>query len=373
MHGVVLVALVGGSLAVAHEHKSVTIDYDGHVATVDAYGDSVGDLLAYHHIPVGPDDLVQPAPSAAADDGGEVVVRTSREVTVEIDGEMTTFPTTAHTVGELLAALGPRGDGAVTSASRSSVLDRDAVRVSTVKTVHVAVDGSVLPIRTSQSTVRDVLDRAGISLGKHDRTSAPLDGAAVDGMVVLVSRGDSSSDTDTEVIPFETKTIESDELPKGYEVVRTAGVPGERVTTYSVKTLDGTEIERTVKKREVTREPVDEEVLVGTLDVSTATPDPGSAKAIAQAMAAERGWGGDQFSCLDQLWEKESGWRWNADNPTSTAYGIPQALPGSKMASVGSDWRTNPSTQIEWGLGYIASRHGTPCGAWSHSVAKGWY
>ncbi|GAA1731814.1 hypothetical protein GCM10009809_29070 [Isoptericola hypogeus] len=373
MHGVVLLALVGGSLAVTHEQKTVTIDYDGHVATVDAYGDSVGDLLAYHHIAVGPDDLVQPAPNGPARDGGEVVVRTSREVTVEIDGATTTFATTAHTVGELLAALGPRGDGAVTSASRSSVLDRDPVRVSTVKTVHVAVDGSVLPIRTSQSTVRDVLDVAGITLGKHDRTSAPLDGAAVDGMVVLVSRGDAGSDTVTEVIPFESTTIESDELPEGYEVVRTAGVPGERVTTYSVKTLDGTEIERTVKSREVTREPVDEEILIGTLDVSTATPDPGSAKAIGQAMAAERGWAGSQWSCLEQLWDKESGWRWNADNPASSAYGIPQALPGSKMATAGADWETNPATQISWGLGYIAGRYGTPCGAWSHSVDVGWY
>ncbi|MEN5073163.1 ubiquitin-like domain-containing protein [Isoptericola cucumis] len=373
VHGVVLVALLGGSLAVAQQHKSVTIDYDGQIATVDAYGDSVGDLLAYHHIPVGPDDLVQPAASASARDGGEVVVRTSREVTVEIDGELTTFPTTAHTVGELLAALGPRGDGAVTSASRSSVLDRDAVRVSTVKTVHVAVDGSVLPIRTSQATVRDVLDKAGISLGKHDRTSAPLDGAAVDGMVVLVSRGDSSSDTTTEVIPFETKTIESDDLPKGYETVRTAGVPGERVTTYSVKTLDGAEIERTVKNREVTREPVDEEILVGTMDVATATPDPGSAKAIGQAMAAERGWTGAEWPCLENLWDKESGWRWNADNPSSSAYGIPQALPGEKMATAGADWETNPSTQIEWGLGYIAGRYGSPCAAWGHSVDVGWY
>jgi uncharacterized protein YabE (DUF348 family) len=373
VHGAVLLALVGGSATVVQAHRTVTIDYDGHVATVDGYGASVGDLLAYHHIEVGPDDLVQPAASASVRDGGEVVVRTSRDVTVEIDGETTTFPTTARTVGELLSAMGPRGDGAVASASRSAVLGRDPVRVSTVKTVQVAVDGSVLPIRTSQSTVRDVLDAAGISLNKHDRTSVPPDAAAVDGMVVLVSRGDAGSDTKTEVIPFETETVESDELPKGYEVVRTAGVPGERVTTYRVRTLDGTEIERTVKSREVTREPVDEVIVVGTLDVASANPDPGSAKAVARGLAAERGWGDDQFSCLDSLWTKESGWRWNAENPSSGAYGIPQSLPGSKMATAGSDWRTNPATQIRWGLGYIAGRYGTPCGAWSHSMSVGWY
>ena len=373
MHGTVVLALVGGTAAVTQVHKTVTIDYDGHVATVGSYGASVSDVLRYHHIPLGPDDLVQPAASSAAADGGQVVVRSSREVTVEIDGEVTTFPTTAHTVGELLAALGPRGADAVTSASRTAALDRTPVRVSTTKTVQVAVDGLVLPIRTAQSTVRDVLATAGITLGEHDRTSVPLGGAAVDGMLVMVSRGDTDADRKTEVIPFETEKVESDELPKGYEVVRTAGVPGERVTTYEVRTLDGAEVQRTVVDREVTREPVDEVVVVGTLEVSTANPDPGSAKAIGKAMAAERGWGDDQYACLEKLWDKESGWRWNAENPSSGAYGIPQALPGTKMATAGSDWRTNPSTQIEWGLGYISGRYGTPCGAWSHSMSVGWY
>jgi hypothetical protein len=101
--------------------------------------------------------------------------------------------------------------------------------------------------------------------------------------------------------------------------------------------------------------------------------DPGSAQAIAHSMVLSRGWGEDQFSCLVSLWNKESGWRVNASNPSSGAYGIPQALPGSKMGSAGSDWATNPATQITWGLGYISGRYGTPCGAWSHSQAKNWY
>ena len=96
-------------------------------------------------------------------------------------------------------------------------------------------------------------------------------------------------------------------------------------------------------------------------------------QAVGRLLAADRGWGDSQFSCLDSLWAKESGWRWNADNPASDAYGIAQALPGSKMASVGSDWATNPITQIKWGLNYIAGRYGTPCSAWAHSQAANWY
>jgi hypothetical protein len=98
----------------------------------------------------------------------------------------------------------------------------------------------------------------------------------------------------------------------------------------------------------------------------------GEAQATAHAMVAARGWGDDQFACLVSLWNKESGWRYNAANP-SGAYGIPQALPGSKMGAYGADWQTNPATQIAWGLGYISGRYGNPCGAWGHSQSTGWY
>ena len=90
-------------------------------------------------------------------------------------------------------------------------------------------------------------------------------------------------------------------------------------------------------------------------------------------MESQYNWGENQHSCLVNLWNHESGWRHTADNPNSSAYGIPQALPGSKMASAGADWKTNPETQIKWGLQYIDKRYNTPCGAWSAFKKKGWY
>ena len=96
-------------------------------------------------------------------------------------------------------------------------------------------------------------------------------------------------------------------------------------------------------------------------------------RAVGRLLVADRGWTEEQFGCLESLWSKESGWRWNANNPSSSAYGIPQSLPGSKMASFGSDWATNPVTQIKWGLNYISARYGTPCSAWGHSQASNWY
>lgn len=106
----------------------------------------------------------------------------------------------------------------------------------------------------------------------------------------------------------------------------------------------------------------------------TATnPDPGSAQAYAKQLLASKGLGDTEYSCLVLLWNKESGWRTDAYNASSGAQGIPQALPGNKMSSAGADWETNPQTQIRWGVDYIQGRYSTPCVAWSHSEAHGWY
>ena len=90
-------------------------------------------------------------------------------------------------------------------------------------------------------------------------------------------------------------------------------------------------------------------------------------------MLASFGWSSGQFSCLDPLWAHESGWSVTASNAGTGAYGIPQALPGSRMSSAGPDWQDNAATQIRWGLEYIKGTYGSPCGAWDHEVTTGWY
>ena len=96
-------------------------------------------------------------------------------------------------------------------------------------------------------------------------------------------------------------------------------------------------------------------------------------QATACGMLGDHGFGTDQMECLVTLWEHESGWNPSASNPSSGAYGIPQALPGGKMASAGEDWSSNAATQIEWGLGYISDRYGDPCGAWGFWQANNYY
>jgi hypothetical protein len=111
----------------------------------------------------------------------------------------------------------------------------------------------------------------------------------------------------------------------------------------------------------------------GVTTVSAPPPDPGTAQSIGYNMLPSFGFSQKtQWGCLLDLWNRESGWVYDAEN-ASGAYGIPQALPGSKMASAGADWQTNPATQIKWGLGYITSVYGTPCGAWDFELANGYY
>ncbi len=105
---------------------------------------------------------------------------------------------------------------------------------------------------------------------------------------------------------------------------------------------------------------------------ATYTTPSGTAQAFAAKIVASRGWAPSEFSCLVNLWNRESGWNTHAANP-SGAYGIPQALPGSKMGTAGGDWQNSAETQIRWGLGYISGRYGSPCAAWGHSSSVGWY
>ena len=194
---------------------------------------------------------------------------------------------------------------------------------------------------------------------------------------------------------------ETDSLPEGETKVETEGVDGLVRTTYEVTSKDGTEVSRTPLSSSVLTEKVDAVVLVGTGSGAQkpageaggggggggggeaapapapspagdgTTPD--GAQAIARSMMGSYGWGDGEFSCLQSLWNRESGWNYQAENASSGAYGIPQALPGSKMSSVAGDWATNPSTQITWGMQYIQGRYGTPCSAWAHSESVGWY
>jgi hypothetical protein len=154
-----------------------------------------------------------------------------------------------------------------------------------------------------------------------------------------------------------------------------AGAPGVEMVSYTVTTINGVEVTRTPGISVLVTSPTEEIIAVGALTIPPATDvQKGTNRELGQQMAADLyGWTGDEWSCLDTLWQHESGWSQTSGNLKSGAYGIPQALPGSKMAVYGADWQTNPATQITWGLGYISGRYATPCGAWGHFTSYNWY
>jgi hypothetical protein len=108
-------------------------------------------------------------------------------------------------------------------------------------------------------------------------------------------------------------------------------------------------------------------------DVITARTGSGAKLVASKWNALTYSWSDGQMGCLSTLWSRESHWNFRSRNSRSGAYGIPQANPGTKMASAGSDWRSNPITQIKWGMSYVNSRYGSPCGALSQSNRFGWY
>ncbi|WP_433828945.1 lytic transglycosylase domain-containing protein [Actinoplanes sp. CA-015351] len=134
---------------------------------------------------------------------------------------------------------------------------------------------------------------------------------------------------------------------------------------------------RSLEKKRIAKKKAEAEANAG--PVAFTGPIPSScqefsgSRAIGCTLMLDKGFGLAEFPCLNQLWNKESGWNYKAENRSSGAYGIPQALPGSKMSSVAADWKNNPATQIKWGLGYIKGRYQSPCGAWTYFQNNGHY
>lgn len=207
---------------------------------------------------------------------------------------------------------------------------------------------------------------------KHPHTKAPS-GVRIVRMVTKVKRFKVSS-----------TIVHSAEIERGTKILRSKGVKGTVRYVYQVKVLKGKQVARTLVAKRIVVKAKPAVYIVGTkkpvpvkIDAKAPVGNTGTPKGnmqFAQVYIAQKySWSSSQFSCLVSLWNRESHWNHAARNRSSGAYGIPQAMPGSKMSQFGADWQTNPVTQIKWGANYILRRYGTPCGALSHSNSTGWY
>jgi hypothetical protein len=231
----------------------------------------------------------------------------------------------------------------------------------------VAISGlSGLAVGAVSSTVyASAAQESGSDAQAVDALATPSADATIP--PIVATGGEAATTIETLQVPLEPESIQQTDkyLPVGYQKVVSTGDPGLQLAMYSVTSVNGVETGRELLASFVVKEPTHDVVSVGALVVPSRGPIvPGSTRDIGKQLAASWGWTDVEWLCLDNLFEHESNWRTLAGNQSSGAYGIPQALPGSKMASAGADWETNPATQITWGLGYIKGRYGTPCEAW---------
>jgi resuscitation-promoting factor RpfB len=361
-----LAIIAGGTLAWTAVDKTVHLEIDGQPKTVHTLGSHVHDALSAAGYAVAAHDIVAPAPSVAIHDGSRIVLHRGRLLQLTVDGAKRQVWTTEPTVAAALADLGLSPHTFVSvSRDQRLPLSPTAIEVRTPKQVTVKHDGTTARLTTTAATVGQLLTDAGIQRGDLDRLSVRPTAAIIAGQTIVLTRVRSARVTQNVPIPFASRRQPDNTLDVGTTKVVTGGVAGARQITYALEYVDGKLTGRTVVSSKVAKPATPRVVRVGTLAV---TP-----QQIAAQLVAARGWGTDQVNCLTLLWNHESGWQVDAENADSGAYGIPQSLPGDKMASAGPDWQTNPRTQITWGLDYIAGVYGTPCGAWGHELDVNWY
>ena len=261
--------------------------------------------------------------------------------------------------------------------------------------------GYEMDVMTTSTKVSDILAENHIVVLDGENVTPAIDEELSDNKTITITKGGTEANNDEdymsaeEILASYTQIVEkvvTEEVEIPYETITKdvsngsqttqnrvvqSGSNGLKRVTYRIRYQNGAEIEKTEISSEVIKEPVDKIVEVRTKQVTSRGGVVSGSVAEYQAYAEKRcfdyGWSDADFQALVKLWNKESRWNPYACNSSSGAYGIPQALPASKMAVYGTDYLTNYKTQINWGLNYIKSRYGTPTAAWNHSCSKGWY
>jgi uncharacterized protein YabE (DUF348 family) len=380
LYGAVLAGLVATPALWNKVDKSINLVVDGRPQALTTTAQSVGDVIHSQGYQLTSHDLLAPAASTAVKNGTRIVLRLGRLLRIDVDGAQTDVWTTAPTVAEALAELGYSSDDFVSvSRARRLPLGVTDIAIRTPRLLTVVHDGKREQVTTTDATVGELIDDLGITLGPNDRLSVRATSLIRAGQTITIQRVSKRVVTRTEALQFRITKQRDPTLYVGTTKIVTPGTKGSARVTYSLIYVDGKVVGKTRLRLVVLTRPKTQVERVGTKLRSTAsapsapTPSPGTAKAIARELLTDRGWGDAQYNCLVTLWDHESGWNVHATNSSTGAYGIPQALPGSKMSTAGPDWENNATTQIKWGLGYIADRYNTPCGAWSFWQGNGWY
>ncbi|MGY1636670.1 ubiquitin-like domain-containing protein [Geodermatophilus sp. SYSU D00742] len=313
LYALVLLGLVGGTLAYFAAQKSLTLTVDGQAREVRTYADTVGEVLDEEGLETQAHDVVLPDTGAGVEDGDAVVVNRARPLQLTVDGVASEVYVTALSVEEALAQLGYRAEDLVLSASRSERLPLDgmALSISTPKDITLIVDGTQRVVTTTAATAGDLLAEQGITLGPTDRTSVYAEQALLDRMRIQVTRVQVTEVTETSAVRHGTVETPDANAFTGEKTVTQEGVDGEQATTFRITVTDGVETAREQLSTTVTRQPVDEQVAVGTKE------RPAPAASSGNSPSAD----GLNWAALAQC---ESGGRPNAVSSTGKYHGLYQ-------------------------------------------------
>jgi resuscitation-promoting factor RpfB len=369
--GLLIVLTAGGyflakgtdKLPPAHDAKIVIISHDDTQQIVPSKQDTVGQLIKKLDIKVNPGDVVEPSPNTHINQD-QFRINIYRAVPVEIvDGDKHTFTFSASKTPRAIAQqVGTQlyPEDAVTTRPVQDFVKNSAVgeQVIVNRSAPISVDlyGTPVTLRTQAKTVAGLIREKGIKLIKDDKV-VPGPETPIAGLQNLsFIRTGLKTETRTEAIAMPVQKINDPNLAYGTNAIRQQGSPGEQIVTYEVNIVNNVETARKIIQTVVTKAAVTQVMVVGT-----------SLAGIKGDMA-RAGIAPSDYNYADYIISHESGWNPQAQN-ASGAYGLCQALPGSKMSSAGSDWASNPVTQLRWCDGYAKGRFGGWAGAYNYWVS----
>jgi uncharacterized protein YabE (DUF348 family) len=341
--GAAVAVVAVGALTMAQYDKAVSLSLDGATSSVHVFGSTVGDLLAKQDVPVGEHDIVQPAADAPLRDGDTVVVRYGRKLTVTQDGKTTDYWTTATSVDGALAELGIRADSAKLSVSRSEPLGRSglALTITTPKNVTVSVDGASKTVASTGPTVADALQQLEVTLGAQDRVNPAPETPLTEGLAVTINRVEKKTVSETQPVAFGVTSQDDATLAKGTKKTTTQGVAGEQSATFDEVWVDGKLESRNQTGTQVTKNPVNQVVAVGT-KVAAPAPAPAPAPATTTPAPSAGNTSGAGLNLANAaMWDRiarcESGGNWHI-NTGNGYYGGLQFAQSTWLANGGADF-----------------------------------
>lgn len=360
-----------GKEVLASDSYIVLLSHDNKKEVVPTRTQNVGDFLKSANITLGEGDVVEPdQETPITEDNFRVNVYRARPVMINDGGQKKFIFSAATTARSIAAQAGvdvyPEDD--ITVEMPFSTLKDGAIGdmmiINRATAASLNLYGTAVAVRTHAITVADLLKEKQVKVSDGDVVTPAQDTKIQPGIQVFVTRNGTKVETKEEEVAFQTETVEDASLSFGTTVIRQKGVPGKKVVTYEIQLTNDKETGRRVIQTVIASEPVKQIVARGrTVNIPSDK----------EAIMAAAGISPSDYAYVNYIVSRESGWNAASTNKSSGAFGLCQALPGSKMSSAGADWQTNPVTQLKWCSGYAVSKFGSWSAAYNFWLAHHWW